>query len=302
MTAPQVSAILVNYNAGRELAVALQSIADDLAGRPWEAVIVDNASSDGSAEPSTAFAPYARVVRNRGNVGFARGVNQGLGATSAPTVLIMNPDCRLAQGAIDVLSGELERSERVRLVGPRILNPDGSVQGSARGDPDMLTGLFGRSTALRRALPEPRRSQSATSSPTRPSAAASRLTGSPARACWRAAALSSASTDSTNATFCTGKTPTCAGGCAGRATRSATCRRRPLFTASAIPAAMCGRQRSARSTRARISITRRSRPDGVRQAARGEGAAGRALLAQAAAVTSLPQIAARSLRQWPGRP
>ena len=153
MTAPQVSAILVNYNAGDELAAAVQSIADDLAGRPWEAVIVDNASSDDSAKTVTRFAPYARVVRNRANVGFARAVNQGLGATSAPTVLIMNPDCRLAQGAIDVLNGELGRSERVAIVGPRILNPDGSVQGSARGDPDMLTGLFGRSTALRRALP-----------------------------------------------------------------------------------------------------------------------------------------------------
>ena len=153
MTAPQVSAVLVNYNAGPELAAAVQSIADDLAGRPWEAVIVDNASSDGSADTVTRFAPYARVVRNRANVGFARGVNQGLGATRAPTVLIMNPDCRLAQGAIDLLNGELGRSEGVAIVGPRILNPDGSVQGSARGDPDMLTGLFGRSTALRRALP-----------------------------------------------------------------------------------------------------------------------------------------------------
>ena len=153
MTVPQVSAILVNYNAGRELAMALQSIADDMAERPWEAVVVDNASSDGSADEVAAFAPHARVVQNRQNVGFARGVNQGLAATAAPTVLIMNPDCRLEQGAFGVLNGELQRDERVALVGPRILNPDGSVQGSARGDPDMLTGLFGRSTALRRALP-----------------------------------------------------------------------------------------------------------------------------------------------------
>jgi N-acetylglucosaminyl-diphospho-decaprenol L-rhamnosyltransferase len=153
MTSPQVSAILVNYNAGGELALALRSIADDLAGRPWEAVVVDNASSDGSAGTVAAFAPHARVVQNRENVGFARGVNQGLGATSAPTVLIMNPDCRLAPGAVDALGAELARGDRVALAGPRILNPDGSVQGSARGDPDMLTGLFGRTAALRKALP-----------------------------------------------------------------------------------------------------------------------------------------------------
>src|SRR5688572_4847469 len=133
--------------------MALQSIADDMAAQPWEAVVVDNASSDGSAGEVAAFAPHARLVQNRQNVGFARGVNQGLAATAASTVLIMNPDCRLEQGAFGVLNGELQRDEGVALVGPRILNPDGSVQGSARGDPDMLTGLFGRSTALRRALP-----------------------------------------------------------------------------------------------------------------------------------------------------
>jgi GT2 family glycosyltransferase len=153
VTAPQLSAILVNYNAGGELARALRSIADDLGERPWEAVVVDNASSDGSAETVSAFAPRARVLQNRDNVGFARGVNQGLAATSAATVLIMNPDCRLERGAFDALRAELERADRVALAGPRILNPDGSVQGSARGDPDMLTGLFGRTAALRRVLP-----------------------------------------------------------------------------------------------------------------------------------------------------
>jgi hypothetical protein len=152
-TTPQVSAILVNYNAGGELTLALQSIADDLAGRSWEAVVVDNASSDGSADGVAAFAPRARVLRDRENVGFARGVNQGLAATSGSAVLIMNPDCRLVRGAFEALDRELGRSDRVAVAGPRILDPDGSVQGSARGDPDMLTGLFGRTTLLRRALP-----------------------------------------------------------------------------------------------------------------------------------------------------
>ena len=65
----------------------------------------------------------------------------------------MNPDCRLRPGAVAALEGRTARHPRCALAGPRILNPDGSVQGSARGDPDMLTGLFGRSAALRRLLP-----------------------------------------------------------------------------------------------------------------------------------------------------
>jgi len=153
MTTPDVSVVIVNYNAGLELASALQSIAEDLAGREWEAVVVDNASSDDSSGAVDGFGPRARLVRNEQNVGFARGVNQGLTATSAPLVLILNPDCRLVAGAFGALLYELEASTSHAIVGPRILNPDGSVQGSARGDPDMLTGLFGRTTLVRRLLP-----------------------------------------------------------------------------------------------------------------------------------------------------
>ena len=151
--APAISAILVDYNAGDELRRALQSIADEMHEQPWEAVVVDNASSDGSAAAVAEFAPHARLVANAENVGFARAVNQGLAATTAARVLIMNPDCRLVAGAIAALGAELDRHDLCAVVGPRILNPDGSVQGSARGDPDMLTGLFGRNTPLGRLLP-----------------------------------------------------------------------------------------------------------------------------------------------------
>ena len=152
-TTPEIAAILVNYNAGGELVRALRSIADEMAGRAWEAVVVDNASVDGSAASVDAFAPMVRLVQNAENAGFARGVNQGCAASTAPLVLIMNPDCRLVAGAVATLQGVIERYPDCAMVGPRILNPDGTVQGSARGDPDMLTGLFGRTTLLRRLVP-----------------------------------------------------------------------------------------------------------------------------------------------------
>lgn len=150
---PALAAILVNYNAGDELRVALQSVRAEADGSGWEAVVVDNASADGSGAIAAEFSPNARLLRNTENTGFSRGVNQGLAATSAPIVLIMNPDCRLAPGALARLRAELERHDRCAMVGPRILDPDGSVQGSARGDPDMLTGLFGRTSALQRRFP-----------------------------------------------------------------------------------------------------------------------------------------------------
>lgn len=148
-----LSAIIVNYNAGDELRRALQSIADEMHEQPWEALVVDNASTDSSQAIVEEFAPHARLIQNAENVGFARAVNQALAVAKATRVLIMNPDCRLMAGAVAALQAELDRHDFCAIVGPRILNPDGSVQGSARGDPDMLTGLFGRSALLGRLLP-----------------------------------------------------------------------------------------------------------------------------------------------------
>jgi hypothetical protein len=153
MSAPQVAAILVNYNAGDELRRALQSIADEMHELPWEAVVIDNASADGSGAIAREFAPQVSLFENRDNLGFGRAVNQGMAATTAPLVLVMNPDCRLVAGAVAALRAELALHDYCAIAGPRILNPDGTVQGSARGDPDMLTGLFGRSAALGRLLP-----------------------------------------------------------------------------------------------------------------------------------------------------
>jgi len=153
VTGPEISAVIVNYNAGAELRRALESLERELYPVEWDAVVVDNASRDGSGEIAAEFGPRVRLLRNERNVGFARGVNQGLAATSGPLVLIMNPDCRVEPGAVASLRRELERSDACAMTGPRILDPDGTEQGNARGDPDMFTGLFGRTTLLRRALP-----------------------------------------------------------------------------------------------------------------------------------------------------
>lgn len=149
---PQITAVIVNYNSGAELRHALQSLADE-ASAHWAAIVVDNASRDGSESVVADFAPRATLIRNRVNRGFGAAVNQGLAAARGGLVLIMNPDCRLLAGALVPMRRELEAHESCAIVGPRILDPGGAVQGSARGDPDMFTGLFGRTSRLRRALP-----------------------------------------------------------------------------------------------------------------------------------------------------
>ena len=148
---PTVAAVLVNYNSGTELRRALESIEREARGS-WEAVVVDNASTDGSEAAALEF-PQVRLVRNQENVGFARGVNQAVAGCRAARILVMNPDCQLMPGSLSPLMAMLDSDAKCAIAAPRILDPDGSPQGNARGDPDMLTGLFGRTSSLRRTLP-----------------------------------------------------------------------------------------------------------------------------------------------------
>ena len=60
---PAFSVILVNYNAGNELYRSLQSVVDELHGVPWEGVVIDNNSTDSSADVTLEFAPNFSLIR-----------------------------------------------------------------------------------------------------------------------------------------------------------------------------------------------------------------------------------------------
>ena len=147
--APELSVILVNYNTDDDLRRCVASLDAGIGSFEWDGVIIDNASVDGSGEVAGSGA-RVRLCRNRENVGFARGVNQGLAMTSGRYALVINQDCELLPGAIPTLRVELDRHPDCTIVGPKVVDPDGAIQGSARGDPTMLTGLFGRTSVLTR--------------------------------------------------------------------------------------------------------------------------------------------------------
>lgn len=147
---PAATAIIVSFNSADCLPLCLESIRAHAPGA--HIVVVDNASADGSVAIAAATAGV-EVERNSTNRGFGRAVNQGLRRASTELVLVMNPDCEIRSGAFERLVHELAAHPECAIVGPQILNEDGSVQGSARGDPTWVTGLFGRSTLLTRLLP-----------------------------------------------------------------------------------------------------------------------------------------------------
>jgi GT2 family glycosyltransferase len=149
---------IVNYNTGELTRRCLESVACDLADVEWEAVIVDNASIDGSAAKLSGI-PYARVVANAKNVGFGAAVNQATRpmaqspTTDSPLVFLLNPDCELQPGAFRALVETLDAHPDCAIAAPRLLNADGSVQASARGEPNAWTGLFGRHSLLTKFFP-----------------------------------------------------------------------------------------------------------------------------------------------------
>lgn len=152
------SIILVNFNSGSHLAAGLDSISAHAPDA--RTIVVDNASSDGSERAAERQAGRVTLVRNRENVGFARAVNQALalpeGKEKTSLVLLLNPDCRLLPGTIDRLSAELAAHPECAIAAPQVLDEDGTIQGNARGDPNLLTGLFGRTTLLARLFPRSR--------------------------------------------------------------------------------------------------------------------------------------------------
>jgi N-acetylglucosaminyl-diphospho-decaprenol L-rhamnosyltransferase len=143
--------VLVNFNSGAHLETCLRSVS---AHAPHaEVIVVDNASTDGSEAVAAGHEPQVSLIRNSVNAGFARAVNQALAVTRGDCILILNPDCVLFAGALQTLERELGRHPECAIAAPAILDEDGSLQGSVRGDPTMLTGLFGRTTLLTRLFP-----------------------------------------------------------------------------------------------------------------------------------------------------
>ena len=146
--------VIVSFNSGECLTRCLASIEEHAPAA--SVVVVDNASTDGSTRSTALRRNGVTLLLNPQNAGFARAVNQGLAAVSHGLVMVLNPDCYLLAGAAERLVQELDRYPECAIAGPRILNDDGSVQGSARGDPTLLTGLFGRSALLTRLFPNSR--------------------------------------------------------------------------------------------------------------------------------------------------
>ncbi|MGH7724296.1 MAG: glycosyltransferase family 2 protein [Candidatus Eiseniibacteriota bacterium] len=148
-----LSLILVYYKAREHLRACLPSLPAACAGLSYEVIVVDNASADGVAAEMRREFPHVRWIENSENVGFARGVNRGLAVAGGRAIALLNPDTIVEPGAFSTLVRHLDQHPATGAVGPKILDPDGSIQLSCRRFPTHWTGLFNRYSLLTRLFP-----------------------------------------------------------------------------------------------------------------------------------------------------
>lgn len=150
-----LSICIVSWNTRADLERALASLAAGAAGLAWEAIVVDNASTDDSVAMVRSQFPQVQLICNQQNVGFAAANNQALARSKGDFALLLNSDTVVEEGALTRLVEFMRAHPRCGAAGAKLLNGDGSLQYSCRRFPRMMTGFF-RKVPLGRLLPENR--------------------------------------------------------------------------------------------------------------------------------------------------
>jgi GT2 family glycosyltransferase len=133
-----VSIVVLNYNTREHLRTCLRGLlaegSTSLSGGKLDAevFVVDNASSDGSADMVAAEFGWARLIRSPHNGGFAFGNNQALRLARGEAVLLLNPDTLLPPGGIAALLDALRQHPEAGMIGPKLLRPDGGMHLACR--------------------------------------------------------------------------------------------------------------------------------------------------------------------------
>jgi GT2 family glycosyltransferase len=136
-----LSVVLVCWNNRTYLERCLESLYSASMRRRFQVIVVDNGSSDGGQEMVRQKFPDVRIIQNDRNVGLSRASNQGIEATSASYVLLLNDDTLVDGDSLDAMADFLDAHPEAAAVGGRLLNPDGTVQACHNAFPT-LRGQF----------------------------------------------------------------------------------------------------------------------------------------------------------------
>jgi GT2 family glycosyltransferase len=132
-----ISAVILSWNGRQYLETCLMSLEQAKGDCCLEVIVVDNASSDGSAEMVRCKFPGVKLIQNQENLGFAGGNNIGIKASSGRYVCLINSDIKLLKGCLQGLLNYMEQNPNIGILGPKILNADLTHQSSCRSFPGL---------------------------------------------------------------------------------------------------------------------------------------------------------------------
>lgn len=125
---PLVTAVIVSYRSRRTIGACLESVRPSHDSGLIRVRVVDNDSSDGTADYVRADFPWVELVEPGGNVGFGRGCNAGFEGADTPYTLFLNPDATLSEEALNTLIDFMESRPEVGMCAPSIREADGAMQ------------------------------------------------------------------------------------------------------------------------------------------------------------------------------
>jgi len=145
----KLSIVILCWNDWKVIADCLRSIYRGTRSIEFEVIVSDNGSTDGTPRRIREIFPQVHVIENGANLRFSKGNNVGIRASKGDYILILNPDTVVHQGSLERWIQFADQRPGAGAFGCRVLNPDGSYQGSARPFPtvwrDWIAALYLRS-------------------------------------------------------------------------------------------------------------------------------------------------------------
>lgn len=138
----EVSIIIINYNTRELTKNCIDSIFYHTPENRFEVIVIDNASSDGSYDVlSTLEYKNYHYIRNEKNIGFSKANNKAAITASGEYLFFMNSDMLFVNDVVSSLFEKIHHNPAIGIIGPKFLNPDGTLQISCRNFPGIVFGL-----------------------------------------------------------------------------------------------------------------------------------------------------------------
>ncbi|MBA4319975.1 MAG: hypothetical protein C0412_16365, partial [Flavobacterium sp.] len=142
MGKPDLSIVIVNWKVRALLEKCLNSILENKDNLNLEIIVVDNDSNDGTSEMVMIEYDEVVMIALPRNIGFAAANNLALKQVKSDLVFLLNPDTEISPGFFSKVKEYMDNHPTVSIVGPKIVNPDGTLQLSVRRSPNLISQIF----------------------------------------------------------------------------------------------------------------------------------------------------------------